>query len=249
MPAKIQVFVAIDGDFIVVSGQPPFVEVFGSIDPEGQIFATGQGTVAGFEDILVDFQGKLTPGGLNGEYAMGILGNLPPGDGQGDPIVYLFKKQTGAPTPTITTTPIPTTTPTKQPDPFDTDRDGCSDQRENGPDANLGGQRDFLYFWDFYDVWTHPASEPTLWVRDRTINVFDILGVGARFGPGLLPPAKDQALLDALTAPVTTSGYHIAYDRGSVIGANNWDRAPADGTINIVDDILGTAFQFGHSCA
>ena len=45
------------------------------------------------------------------------------------------------------------------------------------------------------------------------------------------------------------SPLHAAFDRGLVIGANNWDRAPADGAINIPDDILGVAAQFGHSCA
>ena len=93
MPAKIEVQVEINEDFIVISGQPPFVEVQGDISPQGQVFATGQGTVAKNPDIQVDFQGTLTPGGLNAEYAMGVFGNLPSGDGQGDPIVYLFKKQ------------------------------------------------------------------------------------------------------------------------------------------------------------
>ena len=37
-------------------------------------------------------------------------------------------------------------------EPGDTDQDGCSDQAENGPFEYLGGQRDFFYFWDFYDV-------------------------------------------------------------------------------------------------
>ena len=40
----------------------------------------------------------------------------------------------------------------KLPEPGDTDGDGCSDQRENGPDETLGGQRDFLNPHDFYDV-------------------------------------------------------------------------------------------------
>ena len=76
----------------------------------------------------------------------------------------------------------------------------------------------------------------------------DIRGVAGRFGPGPGPVSKAQALADALTPPVNTNGYHAAFDRGAIIGANNWDRAPADGTINVVNDILGVAFQFGHNC-
>ena len=59
---------------------------------------------------------------------------------------------------------------------------------------------------------------------------------------------KQAALAAALTPPVDEAGYHPAYDRGLVIGANNWNRAGPDGSINIVDDILGVAQQFGHSC-
>ena len=75
----------------------------------------------------------------------------------------------------------------------------------------------------------------------------DILGVASRFGPGTAQ-SKEDALAAALTPPVSDSGYHAAFDRGSVIGPNHWDRAPADGAINIPDDIIGVALQFGHHC-
>ena len=136
----------------------------------------------------------------------------------------------------------------KQPEPGDTDQDGCSDQAENGPNPRLGGQRDYLYFWDFYDVWTHPLGDPQGWERNKVINILDILAVGKRFGSGPLPPAKPQAVLDALTPPVSDSAYHIAYDRGPLVGPDAWDKGPPDGSINIVDDILGVAGQFGHDC-
>jgi hypothetical protein len=35
---------------------------------------------------------------------------------------------------------------------------------------------------------------------------------------------------------------------GSVGWPNAWNRAPADGTINIPTDILGVAQQFGQNC-
>ena len=150
-------------------------------------------------------------------------------------------------TPTNTPTPTITQTPTKQPSPGDTDLDGCEDVVENGPDEALGGQRNFVYFWDFYDVWTHPAGDPVGWERNKVINVFDILGVALRFGPG--PElSKIEAFLFALAPPAGESGYHAGYDRGPLVGPNPWDRGPPDASINIVDDILGVAAQFGHSC-
>ena len=48
--------------------------------------------------------------------------------------------------------------------------------------------------------------------------------------------------------PMAGGSYHAAYDRGIVIGANNWDKAPPDGAINIPNDILGVARQFGVNC-
>ncbi|MCH8849334.1 MAG: hypothetical protein IIC89_00750 [Chloroflexi bacterium] len=136
----------------------------------------------------------------------------------------------------------------KQEEPGDTDQDGCSDQAENGAFEYLGGQRNYLYFWDFYDVWTHPAGDPIGWERNKVLNIFDILAVGARFGSGPVL-SKADALAQALIAPTNATGYHPAYDRGPIIGANMWDRGPPDGSINIVDDILGIAQQFGHNCA
>ena len=51
-----------------------------------------------------------------------------------------------------------------------------------------------------------------------------------------------------LATPASPDGYHRAYDRGPIIGPNAWDRAPADGAINVPDDILGVTAQFGHNC-
>jgi len=137
----------------------------------------------------------------------------------------------------------------------DDDNDGCTDIREQQPkaNANTGGGRNPLYFWDFYDVWTRPdpMGQPSYWERDTTINLpGDILGVAARFGPGPTPPAtKAEQVAAALTPPTSATGYHIDYDRGAQIGANLWNRAGPDGAINLPNDILGVAAQFGHSCA
>ena len=142
-------------------------------------------------------------------------------------------------TPTITPTPTLTPTSTKLPDPGDTDLDGCSDQAENGPDESFG---------DFYDVWTHPPGQPAAWERNKVINLFDILAVAPRFGAATRVD-KPEALAAALIEPTDDTSYHAGYDRGPIVGANPWDRAPADGVINITDDILGVAAQFGHDCS
>ena len=69
-----------------------------------------------------------------------------------------------------------------------------------------------------------------------------------RFGAGPTPPPEPTAVAMALEEPASSSGYHIAYDRGPQIGENRWNAAMADGTINMSDDILGVAFQSGHKC-
>ena len=171
-------------------------------------------------------------------------------------VIYGSPRPTPTPTPTpcpgvcptITPTPIvPTATPCAPEGCPDADQDGCSDAAENGPNENLGGQRNSLYFWDFYDVWTHPPGDPTGWERNRVINLFDIIAVAMRFGPGL-KLSKEAALAAALTPPTNDTGYHVGYDRGPIQSANKWDREPPDGDIGIPNDILGVAIQFGHNC-
>lgn len=57
----------------------------------------------------------------------------------------------------------------------DTDFDGCSDGEEVGPDPALGGLRDPVNFWDFFDVFA-PS------IPDQAITIADISHVVARFG-------------------------------------------------------------------
>ncbi len=128
--------------------------------------------------------------------------------------------------PPPTTTPTPTVTPT--PDPTDTDGDGCSDQRENGSDETLGGLRDYLNPWDFYDVET--ISGPG---QDGVVDLlFDILGVINHYQPaaGGAPP------------------YDAHYDRGPSAGPNAWNMTAPDGVIDLLIDILGVINQYDHDC-
>jgi hypothetical protein len=129
---------------------------------------------------------------------------------------------------------------------LDHDQDGCTDAQEAHSNPALGGLRSPQYFWDYFQVWTFNGSS---WVRDDVIGVADVLATGARFGSGPPPPAKNIAVTMALTPPVNTNGYHIAYDRGAVLDpARPWKKSPPDGTINVATDIFGVAGQFGHNC-
>ena len=141
-----------------------------------------------------------------------------------------------------------TSPPPKLPHPGDTDGDGCSDEAENGSNENFDGKRNYLYFWDFFDVWTHPPGDPTGWERNGVINIFDMLAVAAHFGPTVTLGTEEEMIAAALLNPDETT-WNTAFDRGPMIGANPWDRAPPDGAINIPDDFKGVAQQFGHSCA
>ena len=119
----------------------------------------------------------------------------------------------------------------KQPDPGDTDGDGCSDERENGPNETLGGQRDWLNPWDFYDVAGSP-NPPQNGAPDGVIDLpNDVLGVLQHFAPLGTEPE-----------------YDIAFDRGHRDGKTLWSMTAPDGVIDLPIDILGVIYQFGHRC-
>ena len=133
---------------------------------------------------------------------------------------------------------------------LDTDGDGCPDAYELGPDPTRGGHRDPNNFWDFYDVWTlpDPVHQPNLWVRDRVVGIQDVLGVAKRFGTTRdTPYSPQQALADALTPPVSASGYHADFDRGRQLGPYPWSVGPPDGVIG-TSDLMVAVRQLFHSC-
>lgn len=69
---------------ITIEGPSPFVTVSGDLADDGTFSITGSGTVAGFSDVGVLFEGTVTVDGLTGLYTMGTGGELP----TGTPIVY-----------------------------------------------------------------------------------------------------------------------------------------------------------------
>ena len=118
----------------------------------------------------------------------------------------------------------------------DSDGDGCTDFAEHGTNAALGGRRDHLDYWDFFD--TPDASG----YRDRHIDAFDIGAVVVRFG------AVGDPEGDPLSPPPPAPAYHTAFDRGgSIPGENLWNLLPANGSINAFD-IGAMVAQFGHTC-
>ena len=109
----------------------------------------------------------------------------------------------------------------------DADGDGCSDQREKGPYEALGGQRDFLNPYDFYDV-AGPSGGPP----DGIIDLFtDVLGVILHYSPDGGPP------------------YDAKFDRGPTTGPNPWNLTAPDGRIDMFTDVLGVIVQYGHNCS
>jgi hypothetical protein len=104
----------------------------------------------------------------------------------------------------------------------DSDGDGCTDAQELGTNEELGGRRNPLNPYDFYDT----DGNGTV---DLFIDIFAVAGAyGALYG-----------------AP---SGYDISLDRGPPYGEDVWDLRGADGLIDLFTDIFGVAFQFGHTC-
>jgi hypothetical protein len=69
-----------------VSGNPPFVDVTGTVDDQCNFTATGVGTVAGYPNVSVAMEGGVSDSTLSGTYTMGAGGELP----GGMPIIFHF---------------------------------------------------------------------------------------------------------------------------------------------------------------
>lgn len=110
MPTYIELLISFMND--TIQGPFPWVEVAGTVDPEGGISAEGRGTVAGYSNILATFEGEYSEEGLVGEYTLGAGGGLP----GGLPITYYIEGQ--PPEPEAEATPIPEVEPTSTPEDF-----------------------------------------------------------------------------------------------------------------------------------
>ena len=65
---------------VVIEGPDPWATVTGEIGDDGSFIATGRGTVAGFPDIAVLFEGAISMDHIAGEYTMGAEGGLRGGE-------------------------------------------------------------------------------------------------------------------------------------------------------------------------
>jgi hypothetical protein len=138
------------------------------------------------------------------------------------------------------TPPVPSPTPTLCPnfdgDDFcdsedaDDDDDGCADIRELGEIPELGGERDPLNYWDYFD--------PT---GDRVVSGLDLFAILARFG------SVGDPSIDPHSNPGPPPTYHTRFDRGPRVGPNLWDLAPPDGAISGID-FFAVASQYKHVC-
>lgn len=127
---------------------------------------------------------------------------------------------------------------------WDTDKDGCSDGRELGPDEKTGGLRDPTNPYDYYDI-----------NHDGAISVSaDILQVVSAFGVGdpEYHPAKDRG---SLKATATTFSWDKIWGLQPFVMQTSpfsiffsWEKTPPNGSIDIPSDGLGVATQFGHAC-
>ncbi|MGB6895332.1 MAG: flexitail domain-containing putative surface protein [Dehalococcoidia bacterium] len=128
----------------------------------------------------------------------------------------------------------------------DTDGDSCSDGEELGPNPDLGGTRDPLNPYDFYDV-----PVPTLHMggtmgdRDRAVSVLnDALAVLEYLGTYENGPPNEIGRDYDFDIDGDTVKDGLAYDRSA---GPVWSDAP-DGAINILGDALLVLAQTGDNC-
>jgi hypothetical protein len=105
---------------------------------------------------------------------------------------------------------------------YDSDADGCSNGQELGLNEGLGGRREPLNPWDYFN--------PT---QDGFNRSDDIAAVVNKYG-------HDQG-----AAP----DYDVRYDRGGALpGGYPWQFLPPNGTIRMID-ITAAVLSYGHDCA
>jgi len=102
---------------------------------------------------------------------------------------------------------------------FDTDGDGCSDAREQGDNERIGGRRDALNPWDFFDL-----------TGDKKHRIDDVL-----------------AVIDSYYVDDGDAAYVMDADRTTLV-PNAWNLGPPNGLVR-VDDILSNVKVYFHDCA
>ncbi len=88
-----------------------------------------------------------------------------------------------------------------------------------------------------------PPGPPGTGTKNGAINIFDALGVLAKFG------THDNGTPEDFTDDPPNAGgqvYNPDFDR-TLKGPDAWNSGPPNGAINIFD-VLRVLAQFGHSC-
>jgi YVTN family beta-propeller protein len=139
----------------------------------------------------------------------------------------------------------------------DDDNDGCSDSEELGSTAALGGRRDPLNKWDFFDV-----PVPAIYIACSSPGVCNPVPTKDRVAGAITTDV--QALLKYAGAKDTGSNprYNVDLDGNTVLDGLEYDRTPSaypdqpwrsgppDGTAGgITTDVTAMLKQAGHSCA
>jgi hypothetical protein len=102
----------------------------------------------------------------------------------------------------------------------DSDGDGCTDAQELASDPTLGGQRDYLNPWDYFN-----PSE------DGLNRIDDITAVVLKYGHDL----------------GVYGDYDTKFDRTELTGGNPWQFDAPDGQIRIFD-ITAAIRSYAHDC-
>jgi hypothetical protein len=137
----------------------------------------------------------------------------------------------------------------------DSDNDGCAEGKERGSNPTLGGQRNPLDKWDFYDV---PAptigNGGSMANKDKAISIGnDVLGVLEYAGTSLGGPPN--AGPDGIPGNADDRDYDDDVDDDDVSDGMAYDRSvgvqwsgPPNGAISVGEDVLLVLDQSGHSC-
>jgi glucose/arabinose dehydrogenase len=167
----------------------------------GRIWATLPGSVPWSKTLLIDTSFLISSFGedVDGElyfadYSGGTLQRIVFDDDDGDGLSNYVETDTG-----VYLGPNDTGTDPLNPD---TDSDGCSDGEEVGDDESVGGRRNPVDEWDFYDV-----------NGSRNVDGTDVALVKSRFGTYVGHP-----------------NYIAAYDRTG--GSHPWAPGPPSGMIS-----------------
>lgn len=125
----------------------------------------------------------------------------------------------------------------------DTDGDGCSDGRELLYPHTLGGERDPLNPWDFFDVPFAALRVDSAGIRDGGIGVTsDVIALLAYTGVNVGSPDYES--------DYDGNGVRdgLQYDRSLNVYPESWRSGPPDGGIGITTDVIALLAQVGDSC-